>query len=83
VCTGFRYAETRNQRTPRICHPSFKAEQRLTLPKARVVCQVRTTHLNAARDSVILLPSHYMADYHGYEWVLGAGHALDTSSCSW
>jgi homoserine O-acetyltransferase len=36
-------------------------------------------HLNSARDNVILLPSHYMADYHGYEWLIGSGHALDTS----
>jgi homoserine O-acetyltransferase len=25
-----------------------------------------------------LLPSHYMADYHGYEWLIGPGKALDT-----
>ena len=36
-------------------------------------------HLNAARDNVVLLPSHYMANYHGYEWLIGPGHALDTS----
>jgi homoserine O-acetyltransferase len=58
--------------------PNFKTESGVTLPKARVVYGTYG-HLNAARDNVILLPSHYMADYHGYEWVLGAGHALDTS----
>jgi homoserine O-acetyltransferase/O-succinyltransferase len=58
--------------------PNFKTESGVTLPKARVVYGTYG-HLNAARDNVILLPSHYMADYHGYEWVLGPGHALDTS----
>ncbi len=32
----------------------------------------------APKDNVILLPSHYMADYHGYEWLIGPNHALDT-----
>ena len=27
----------------------------------------------------ILLPSHYMADHHGYEWLIGPGLALDTA----
>jgi homoserine O-acetyltransferase len=36
-------------------------------------------HLNAARNNAILLPSHYMANYHGYEWLIGPGKALDTS----
>ena len=36
-------------------------------------------HLNAARDNVVLLPSHYMADCHGYEWLIGPDRALDTS----
>jgi homoserine O-acetyltransferase len=58
--------------------PNFKTESGVTLPKARVVYGTYG-HLNAARDNVVLLPSHYMADYHGYEWVLGPGHALDTS----
>jgi homoserine O-acetyltransferase len=58
--------------------PNFKTESGVTLPKARVVYGTYG-HLNAARDNVILLPSHYMADYHGYEWLIGPGHALDTS----
>ena len=36
-------------------------------------------HLNAAHDNAILLPSHYMADHQGYRWLIGAGHALDTT----
>jgi len=58
--------------------PNFKTESGVTLPKARVVYGIYG-HLNAARDNVILVPSHYMADYHGYEWLIGPGHALDTS----
>jgi len=58
--------------------PNFKTESGVTLPKARVVYGTYG-HLNAARDNVILLPSHYMADYHGYEWLIGPGHALATS----
>jgi homoserine O-acetyltransferase len=58
--------------------PNLKTESGVTLPKARVVYGTYG-HLNAARDNVILLPSHYMADYHGYEWLIGPGHALDTS----
>jgi homoserine O-acetyltransferase len=27
----------------------------------------------------VLAPSHYMADHHGYDWLLGPGQALDTS----
>src|SRR3954454_5132304 len=33
--------------------------------------------LSADRDNVILLPSHYMADFHGYERLIGPGRALD------
>ena len=28
----------------------------------------------------ILLPSHYMATHHGYEWLIGPGRALDTAT---
>jgi len=58
--------------------PNFKTESGVTLPQARVVYGTYG-RLNAARDNVILLPSHYMADFHGYEWLIGPGHALDTS----
>ena len=34
-------------------------------------------HLNADRSNAILLPSHYMADGHGYEWLIGKDKALD------
>ncbi len=57
---------------------NFHTESGVVLPVARIVYGTYG-HLNAAHDNVILLPSHYMADYHGYEWLIGPGHALDTS----
>jgi homoserine O-acetyltransferase len=57
---------------------NLKTESGVILPQARVVYGTYG-HLNAAKDNVVLLPSHYMADFHGYEWVSGPGHALDTS----
>jgi len=56
----------------------FRTESGTTLPQARVVYGTYG-HLNAARDNAILLPSHYMADHHGYEWLIGPGKALDTT----
>jgi homoserine O-acetyltransferase len=55
---------------------NFHTESGVTLPEARVVYGTYG-HLNAAHDNVILLPSHYMANLHGYEWLMGPGHALD------
>jgi homoserine O-acetyltransferase len=57
---------------------NFHTESGIILPEARIEYGTYG-HLNAAKDNVILLPSHYMADYHGYEWLIGPGHALDTS----
>ena len=48
------------------------------LPRA-VVVYGTYGHLNATRDNVVLLPSHYMATHHGYEWLIGPGRALDTT----
>ena len=56
----------------------FRTEGGVTLPSARVVYGTYG-HLNAARDNVVLLPSHYMANHHGYEWLIGPGQALDTA----
>ena len=56
----------------------FRTESGTTLPQARVVYGTYG-HLNAAHDNAILLPSHYMADHHGYEWLIGPGKALDTA----
>jgi homoserine O-acetyltransferase/O-succinyltransferase len=60
---------------------NFKTESGVTLPQARVVYGTYG-ELNSAKDNVVLLPSHYMADLHGYEWLIGpegSGKALDPS----
>jgi homoserine O-acetyltransferase len=57
---------------------NFKTESGVTLPQAHLVYGTYG-HLNAAKDNVVLLPSHYMADFHGYEWLMGPSNALDTS----
>ena len=57
---------------------NFRTEGGVTLPTARIEYGTYG-HLNAAKDNAVLLPSHYMADYHGYEWLIGPGHVLDTS----
>ena len=54
----------------------FKTESGTVLPVAKVVYGTYGV-LNAARDNVVLLPSHYMADLHGYEWLIGPDKALD------
>jgi homoserine O-acetyltransferase len=57
---------------------NFKTESGVPLPQARVVYGTYG-HLNAAKDNAVLLPSHYMADFRGYEWLIGADKALDDS----
>ena len=54
----------------------FKLENGTVLPQARVMYATYGT-LNAAHDNAVLLPSHYMADSHGYEWLIGPDKALD------
>ncbi len=56
----------------------FRGESGVTLPQTRVV-YATYGHLNAAGDNAVLLPSHYMANFHGYEWLIGPGKALDSS----
>src|SRR5438045_3976586 len=58
--------------------PDFKTESGAILPKAIVVYGTYG-HLNAAKDNAVLLPSHYMANFHGYEWLIGPDRALDPS----
>jgi homoserine O-acetyltransferase len=59
---------------------NFRTESGVVLPEAKIVYGTYG-HLNAAKDNAILLPSHYMAEMHGYEWLIGpasvAGKALD------
>ena len=57
---------------------NFRTESGTVLPKAIVVYGTYGT-LNAARDNAVLLPSHYMANYHGYEWLIGPDRALPPS----
>ena len=57
---------------------NFKTESGATLPQARVVYGTYG-HLNAEKNNVVLLPSHYMATFHGYEWLIGPDRALDAS----
>jgi homoserine O-acetyltransferase len=57
---------------------NFHTESGVTLPQARVIYGTYG-HLNAAKDNVVLLPSHYMANFHGYEWLIGPDRALDPS----
>ena len=54
----------------------FALENGKVLPQARVE-YATYGRLNARRDNVVLLPSHYMADSHGYEWLIGPDKALD------
>ena len=55
---------------------AFRTESGTVLPQAKLVYATYGT-LNAAKDNVILVPSHYMADWHGYEWLIGKDLALD------
>src|SRR5215813_2799244 len=57
----------------------FRTESGVVLPEARIVYTTLGT-LNAAGDNAVLLPSHYMANFNGYNWVIGAtDRALDPS----
>ena len=55
---------------------NFKLESGVTLPKAVVVYGTYGS-LNVAKDNAVLLPSHYMAQSDGYDWLIGEGRALD------
>src|SRR5271156_6381237 len=55
---------------------NFKTESGAVLPRARVVYGTYG-QLNAAGDNAVLLPSHYMAEMHGYGFLIGPGKALD------
>src|ERR1041384_3988357 len=55
---------------------NFPLESGVTIPKAIVVYGTYGT-LNAAKDNAVLLPSHYMAQSDGYDWLIGEGRALD------
>ena len=55
---------------------NFKTESGVLLPEARITYGTYGK-LNAVGDNAILLPSHYMAKFTGYGWLIGPGKALD------
>jgi homoserine O-acetyltransferase len=57
---------------------NFRTESGVTLPSARLVFGTYGT-LNDARDNVVLLPSHYMANHHGYDWLIAGVPAGGTA----
>src|SRR5579864_5798973 len=57
---------------------NFRTESGVVMPQAHVVYGTYG-HLNAAKDNAVLLPSHYMANLHGYEWLMGGDRCLDPS----
>src|SRR5580704_13609619 len=58
---------------------NFRTENGATIPTARIVYGTYG-QLNADKSNAVLLPSHYMANLHGYEWLIGADHALDPAN---
>jgi homoserine O-acetyltransferase len=58
---------------------NFRTEGGVMLPLSRIVYGTYG-HPNADRSNAVLLPSHYMADFHGYEWLIGPGKALDPTN---
>lgn len=57
---------------------NFQTESGAILPQVRLVYGTYG-HLNVTHDNAVLLPSHYMANFHGYEWLIGPGKCLDSS----
>jgi homoserine O-acetyltransferase len=55
---------------------NFRTESGVVLPEARIVYGTYGK-LNAKGDNAVLLPSHYMAEMHGYGWLIGPDKALD------
>jgi len=55
---------------------NFRFEGGGVLPTARIAYATFGT-LNAARDNAVLLTTSYGADYHVYDFVVGAGKAFD------
>ena len=47
----------------------FRTESGIVLPEARVVYSTLGT-LNPERNNAVLLPSHYMANFNGYNWLI-------------
>jgi homoserine O-acetyltransferase len=56
----------------------FRLRNGVTLPKAKLTYATWGT-LNKAKTNAVLCPSHYAADHHGYDYLIGPGLALDPS----
>ena len=56
----------------------FAFESGATLPNARL-SYVTYGALNESKTNVVLLPSWYSGNHHGYEFLIGPGKALDPS----
>ena len=51
---------------------NFKTESGVVLPEAKIVYGTYGK-LDDTGDNAVLLPSHYMAEMHGYGWLIGEG----------
>jgi homoserine O-acetyltransferase len=56
--------------------PSFEFESGATVPEVRISYVTHGT-LNADKSNVVLVPSWYSGDHHGYDYLIGPGLALD------
>ena len=81
----FGVASARAQSAPRLTRHEFiirdfHTESGVILPEAHLVYSTLGT-LNGAGTNAVLLPSHYMADVEGYNWLIAGaqGSALDPS----
>lgn len=54
----------------------FSFESGVTVPNTQI-SYVTHGSLNAAKNNAVLVPSWYSGDHHGYEFLIGAGKALD------
>jgi homoserine O-acetyltransferase len=76
VMLGFGCGAVRAQKVEPVQHEfvikNFKTESGVVLPEAKIVYGTYGK-LDAAGDNAVLLPSHYMAEMHGYGWLIGEG----------
>jgi homoserine O-acetyltransferase len=79
-CPVAAHAQTRPAQPEPVEHRfvihNFHTESGVTLPEVKIVYGTYG-HLNAAGDNAVLLPSHFMADMRGYDFLIGPGKALD------
>jgi homoserine O-acetyltransferase/O-succinyltransferase len=55
---------------------NFALENNTTLPDAKLAYATQGT-LSSNKDNAVLVPSHYAADHHGYDYLTGRDLALD------